>query len=113
MYQMKEQDKSPEKQINEVEIGNLPEKEFRIMIVKMIQDLGKTMEVKIENMQKMFNKDLEELRNKQTEMNNTITEMKTTLEGINSRITEAEEHISDLEDRMVEITATNRIKKKE
>ena len=38
---MKEQDKTPEKQINEVEIGNLPEKEFRIMIVKMIQDLRK------------------------------------------------------------------------
>ena len=41
MYQMKEQDKTPEKQLNEVEIGDLPEKEFRIMIVKMIQDLGK------------------------------------------------------------------------
>ena len=39
VYQMKEQDKTPEKQLNEVEIGNLPEKEFRIMIVKMIQDL--------------------------------------------------------------------------
>ena len=37
MYQMKEQDKTPEKQLNEVEIGNLPEKEFRIMIVKMIR----------------------------------------------------------------------------
>ena len=59
-----------------MEIGNLPEKEFRIMIVKMIQDLGKRMEVKIEKMQEMFNKDLEELRNKQKEMNNTITEMK-------------------------------------
>ena len=35
---MKEQSKTPEKQLNEVEIGNLPEKEFRIMIVKMIQD---------------------------------------------------------------------------
>ena len=44
MYQMNEQDKPPEKQLNEVEIGNLPEKEFRIMIVKMIQDLGKRME---------------------------------------------------------------------
>ena len=40
MYQMKEQDKTPEKQLNKVEIGNLPEREFRIMIVKMIQDLG-------------------------------------------------------------------------
>ena len=105
MYQMKEQDKTPEKQLNEVEIGNLPEKEFRIMIVKMIQDLGKTMEANIEKMQEMFNKDLEELKNKQTDVNNTITEMKTTLEGINSRITEAEERIRDLEDRMVEFTA--------
>ena len=58
------------------------------MVVKMIQDLGKTMEAKMEKMQGMFNKDLEELQNKQTEMNNTITEVKTTLEGINSRKTE-------------------------
>ena len=68
MYQMTEQDKTPEKQLNEVEIGNLPEKEFRIMIVKMIQDLRKRMEAKIEKMQQMFNKGLEELKNKQTEM---------------------------------------------
>ena len=89
MYQMKEQDKTPEKQLNEMEIGNLTGKELRIMIVKMIQDLGKRMEVKNEKMQEMFNKDLEELKKKQTEMNNTITEMKNTLEGINSRVTEA------------------------
>ena len=75
----------------------------------MIQDLGKRMEAKIEKMQEMINKDLEDLKNKQTEMNNTITEMKTTLEGINSRITEAE-WISDLEDRMVEITAMEKNK---
>ena len=62
MYQMKDQDKTPEKQLNEVEIGNLPEKEFRIMIVKMIQGLGKRMETKIKKMQKTFNKDLEELK---------------------------------------------------
>ena len=112
MYQMKEQDKSPVKQLNEVEIGNLPEKEFRIMIVKMIQDLRKRMEAKIEKMQEIFNRDLEELKNKQTEMNNKITEMKTTLEGIKSRITEAEEQISDLEDRMVEFTAAEQNKEK-
>ena len=57
------------------------------------------MEAKIEKMQEMFTRDLEELKNKQTEMNNI-------LEGINSRISEAEEQINDLEDRMVEITAT-------
>ena len=60
----------------------------------------------------MFNKDLEELKNKQTEMNNKITEMKSTLEGINSRITEVEEKITDLEDRMVEFTAVKQTKEK-
>ena len=75
------------------------------MTVNMTQDLGKRMEVKIEKMQEMFTKDLEDLKNKQR--NNT-------LEGINSRITEAEEWIKDLEDRMVEITATEqRMKRNE
>ena len=63
MSQVKEQDKLPEKQLNEVEIGNLPEKESRIMIVKIIQDLGKRMEAKTDKMQEMFTK--EELKNKQ------------------------------------------------
>ena len=78
----------------------------------MIQDLGIRMEAKMEKMQEMFNKDLEELKNKQTEMNNTITEKKTTLEGINSRITEAKERISDLEDRRVEFTVAEQNKEK-
>jgi len=56
MSQVKEQNKLPEKQLNEVEIGNLPEKESRIMIVKIIQDLGKRMEVKTDKMQEMFTK---------------------------------------------------------
>ena len=70
------------------------------------------MEAKIKEMQEMFNKDLQELKNKQTEMNKTITETKTTVEGISSRITEAEERISDLEDRMVEFTAVEQTKEK-
>ena len=60
MSQIKEQDKTQKKQLNVVEIGNLPEKEFRIMIVKMIQDLGKRMK----KMQEMFTKDLENNRKK-------------------------------------------------
>ena len=98
---MKEQVKYPPDLINEEEIWSLPENEIRIMIVKMIQNLGNTME----KIQKTFNKDLEELKSKQTVMNNTINEIKNSLEGINSRITEAEEWISDLEDKIVEITA--------
>ena len=82
-----------------MEIGNLPEKEFRIIIVNKIQDLQKRMETKFEKMQEIFTKDLQEQKNKQTEMNNT-------LEGIHSRITEAEARINDPEDRMVKITAT-------
>ena len=59
---MKEQTRNMEVQINE-EIGKLPEKEFRIMIVKMIKNL----ENKMEKMQESINKDLEELKNKHTE----------------------------------------------
>ena len=88
---MKEQGKNLQDQIKEGEIGNPPEKEFRVMIVKMIQNLGNRMEAWIEKIQEMFNKDLEELKNKQTEVNNTTTEMKNMLEGINNRITETEE----------------------
>ena len=106
--QAKEQDKNPQGQINEEEIGKLPEKEFRVMIVKMIQNLGN----RIEKIQEMFNKDLEEQKSKQTVMNNTITEIKNTLEGINSRITEAEEQVSELENKTVEISAAQQNKEK-
>ena len=71
-------------QINEEEIDKLPEKEFRIMIVKMIKNLDN----KMDKMQESINKDLEELKNKHSETNNTITEIKNTLEGINSTISE-------------------------
>ena len=75
---MKEQTRNTDIQINEEEIGKLPEKEFRIMIVKMIKNL----ENRMEKMQELINKDLEELKNKHTETNNLITEIKNTLEGI-------------------------------
>ena len=107
--QMKEQGKNPPDLTNEEEIGSLPEKEFRIMIVKMIQNLGNRME----KTQETFNKDLKELKSKQTVMNKTISEIKNSLEGINSRIAEAEERISDLEDKIVEITTAELNKKKE
>ena len=55
---MKEQTKTPEKQLSEVEIVNPPEKEFRIMILKMIQDLRKRMEARIEKIQESLTKTL-------------------------------------------------------
>ena len=78
--QMKTQGNNPPDQTNEEEIGSLPEKDFRDMIVKMIQNLGNRME----KIQEMFNKDLEELKSKQTMMNSTINEIKNSIEGINS-----------------------------
>ena len=61
MSEMKGQDKALGKQLHEVEICNLPEREFRIVIVKMVQDLRRRMG----KTQEMFTKDLEELKNKQ------------------------------------------------
>ena len=61
----KEQDKNLQEQLNEEEIGNLPEKEFRVIIGKTIQNFRKRMEAQIEKIEEMFNKDLELLKNKQ------------------------------------------------
>ena len=88
IQQVKEYDKCPPNQTKEDEIGSLPEKEFR-MIVKMIQNLENKMELqmnsletRIEKMQEMCNKDLEEIKS-QSIMNNEITKVKITLEGTN------------------------------
>ena len=102
--QVKEQDKNPPNQIKEEEIGNLPDKEFRIMIVKLIQNLEikmqsqiNNLETRIEKMQERFNKNLEEIKKNQYIINNAINEIKNTLEATNSRITEAEARISEIE----------------
>ena len=68
---MKEQAQNTLDLTNEEEIGSLPEKEFRIMIVTMIQNLAN----RIEKMQETFNKDLEELKRNQAMMKNTINEI--------------------------------------
>ena len=65
---MKEQTRNTEVQIKEEEIGKLSEKEFRIVIVNMIKNLGS----KMEKMQESFNKDLEELKNKHTETTQSL-----------------------------------------
>ena len=87
IQQVKKCDECPSNQTKEDEIGNVPEKEF-IMIVKMIQDLENKMEIqvnrletRIEKMQEKFNKDLEEIKENQSIMNNSITDIKSTLKG--------------------------------
>ena len=117
--QIKEHEKCPPNQTKEEEIGNLSEKEFRIMIIKMIQNLESKMELqinsletKIEKMQEMSNKDLEEIKKSQLKINNAINEIKITLEGTMSRITGTEDRISEVEDKMVEINEAERNKEK-
>ena len=84
IQQVKEQHKCPPNQTKEEEIGSLPEKEFRIMIIKMIQKPEYKMQLQVnsletrtEKMQEMFNQDLEETKKSQSIMNNAITEIKT------------------------------------
>ena len=72
--------------------------------------LDKKPEIRIEKMQEMFNKDLEEIKKSQSIINNAINKIKRTLEGTNNRITEAAERISEVEDRMVEINEAERKK---
>ena len=64
MFQRKEQDKTPEEQLSEVNIGNQPWKVFKATMVKMIHNLRKWMEAPTERIQETFNKDLEDLKNR-------------------------------------------------
>ena len=79
IHQVKEHDKCPANHTKEEEIGSLHEKEFRIMIVQMIQNPENKMElqinrleIRIEKMQEIFNKDLEEMKKSQSIMNNAM-----------------------------------------
>ena len=70
MFQMKEKYKTPEEGLSEVEVGSLSEKELRVVIKKMIQELGKIMEIQTEMKQTLFIKELEDLKNKRDEQYN-------------------------------------------
>ena len=65
MFQMKEQDKAPEEELNEGELDNQPKKEFRVMIVKMIKEFTGKMGA-LREKSKVFNKDLENYRTKES-----------------------------------------------
>jgi len=104
IQQVLECDKFPQSLTKKKEIESLPKKEFRIMRVKIIQNLENKIELqinrlktRIKKMQEMFNKDIEEIKKSQSIMNNAIIEITSTLEATNSRITEIEDRISEAE----------------
>ena len=99
MIQTKEQDKTSEKELNKAEINSVPDKEFKVMNIKMLNELWRIMDKHSEN----FNR-VRKYKRKQTELKTTITEIKNTLEEINSRLDDTEEQIRDLENRILKIT---------
>ena len=83
--QMREKGKTPENQLSN-EILSLQEKEFRLLMLKMMQDIGNKLEAKMDNLQETLTKEIQDIKLKQEEMQNTITEINTSLEAAKSRI---------------------------
>ena len=83
---MRQKGKTSEKQLSEEEILSLQEKDFRLMMLKMMQDTGNKLEAKMDNLQEILSKDIQDIKLIQEEMQHTITEIKKSLEAANSRI---------------------------
>ena len=81
MAQMKEQIKTPEKELNKMEISNLSDAEFKTMAIRMLKELSE---------------DFRSIKKIQSETKDTLTEIKTNLQGNNCRVDEAENQIKDL-----------------
>ena len=73
---MREKEKPPEEQLSDQEILSLQEKDFRLLILKMMQDIGNKLEAKRDNLQETLTKEIQDIKLKQEEMKNTITEIK-------------------------------------
>ena len=82
MAQMKEQIKTPEKELNEMDISNLSDAEFKTLIIRMLKELSE---------------DLSSIKNVQSEMKDALIEIKNKLQRNNSTVDEAENQINDLE----------------
>ena len=88
--QIREKGKTPENQLSDQEILSLQEKDCRLLMLKMMQDIGNKLEAKKDNLQETLNKEMRDIKLKQ-EMQNIITEVKYSLEAANSRIQAAKE----------------------
>jgi len=88
---MREKGKTPENKLSNEELLSLQEKDFRLLRLKMMQDIGNKLEAKMDNLQETLTKEIQDIKLKKEEMQNTITEIKNSLKLANSRIQEAEE----------------------
>ena len=96
MFQDKGQEKNWKKNPNKTEINKLTDKEFKAIVVRMPTELRK----RIDNLSENFNKNLENIKKKQSELKNTISEKKKIHQIDSSRLGDKQESISDLEDTM-------------
>lgn len=105
VFQIKE-DKIPPKNLNEMEVSNLPDKEVKVTVIEMLTELSR-----MDELSENFNRErkYEKLLVEATELKTTITELKI---HYSSRQDEAPEWISDLEERVVELTQTEQQKEK-
>ena len=65
---MREKGKHPENRLSDQEILSLQEKDFRLLMLKMMQNIGNKLEAKMDNLQKTLNKEIQDIRLKQGEM---------------------------------------------
>ena len=96
MFQIRAQDKFSEKELNGTEVNNLPDKEYKVIDIRMLTDLGRRKDEHSKN----SNKYLEKMRKNQMELKNTIIEIENSLGEINNRVDDTEEWISDLDKRI-------------
>ena len=76
---MRDKGKTPENQLSHKEILSLQEKDFRLWMLKMMQDIGNQLEAKMDNLQETLTKEIQDIKLKQEEMRNKITEIKNSL----------------------------------
>ena len=98
MAQMNEQIKTPDKEPNEMEISNLSDAEFKILVIRVLKELSE---------------DLNSIKKIQSEMKDILIEVKNSLQGNNSRVHEAKNQTNDMEQRKKKTTNQNNKKKKE
>ena len=97
MAQMKEQIKTPEKEVHKMEISNLSEAEFKILVIRILKELGG-----------YFNS----IKKTQAEMEVTLIEIKNNLQGNNRSMDEAKNQINNLEQKKQKNTNQNSKEKK-
>ena len=93
MFQTKLQDKTTERGLNEMEITNILDKDFKITVINKLTDLWKS----TDNLRDDFNKEIEEWKKSHSELKNIVPERKDTMEGMNNGLLQVEETMNEME----------------